>query len=123
MTPEQEVKIKKVINDLWAHDPWMWGNTCANLINSEIDFSAPAIVDVVGSGKHGEYIEGRVTMKDGREFEINHSDGGWSMGYVVPSKTRLTPRVPDAPIGSCEHGYLRSMCPMCNFKSRRAARR
>ncbi len=86
MTPDEKDAVTKVINDLWAHDPWQWGNTCAELINREIDFDAPAIVTV-----RGEYTAAVVTMVDGREFEIGYQAGGWYMGYVQAGNPHGTP--------------------------------
>lgn len=91
MTPEQEKQVRDAVQALWAHDPWMYGFTCAELLNHEIDFKSPAIVRTDGGhDKNGiEYIEARVIC-DGKEFEINYRYGGWSMGFVTPTN-RLLP--------------------------------
>lgn len=77
MLETEKQAVLKVINDLWAHDAWTWGNTCASLINHEIDFEKPAIVEI-----DGEYITANVYVKDGREFQIGYQEGGWWMCFV-----------------------------------------
>ena len=84
MTETDKQAVLNVINSLWAHDPLKWGNTCASLVNNEIDFDAPAIVTELG----GEYVTAIVTMIDGREFEIGYVLGGWYMGYVKPGNPK-----------------------------------
>jgi hypothetical protein len=93
MLDVEKQAVLKVINDLWAHDAWNWGNTCASLVNHEINFDAPAIVDI-----DGEYITANVYVKDGREFQIGYQEGGWWMCFIKDSsdpRARLTKRAPD----------------------------
>ena len=93
MNETQKESVLKVINNLWAHDPWNWGNTCAKLINQEIDWSKPAVVDV-----DGEYITANVYVKDGREFQIGYQEGGWWMCFIKDAsdpRARLTMLAPD----------------------------
>ena len=90
MLDNQKESVLKVINDLWAHDAWNWGNTCASLINHEINFDAPAIVEIDGAN---------VYVKDGREFQIGYQEGGWWMCFIKDSfdpRARLTKPSPDA---------------------------
>lgn len=93
MNESQKESVLKVINDLWAHDPWNWGNTCAKLINQEVDFDKPAIVDI-----DGDYITANVYVKDGREFQIGYQEGGWWMCFIKDAsdpRARLTMLAPD----------------------------
>ena len=85
--------VLKVVNGLWAHDAWTWGNTCASLVNHEINFDAPAIVDI-----DGDYITANVYVKDGREFQIGYQEGGWFMCFIKDCddpRARLTQRGAD----------------------------
>lgn len=93
MLATEKDAVLKVINGLWAYDAWNWGNTCANLINQEIDFERPANVDI-----DGEYITANVFVKDGREFQIGYQDGGWWMCFIKDAsdpRARLTQLAPD----------------------------
>jgi len=88
MLEVEKQTVVKVVNDLWAHDAWKWGNTCASLINHEINFDAPAIIDI-----DGEYITANVYVNDGREFQIGYQEGGWWMCFIKDSsdpRARLT---------------------------------
>ena len=77
MLEVEKEAVLKVINNLWAHDAWMWGMTCAKLINQEIDFDAPAVVEI-----DGNYITANVYVKDGREFQVGYQEGGWWMCFI-----------------------------------------
>ena len=93
MLDNEKEAVLKVINSLWAHDPWNWGNTCAKLVNQEIDWDKPAIVEI-----DGEYITANVFVKDGREFQIGYQEGGWWMCFIKDcddQRARLTKRAPD----------------------------
>ena len=94
MLSTEKDAVLKVINNLGAHDPWKWGNTCASLINREINFDAPAIVEI-----DGDYITANVYVKDGREFQIGYQEGGWFMCFIKDAsdqRARLTKPAPDA---------------------------
>lgn len=82
MDEEHKETIKKVIDELRAHDPWMWGNTCAKMLN-EIDWDGPAIIE-----REGDYITVRFLLNK-REFELSHKFGGYALGYVLPENLRL----------------------------------
>lgn len=98
MLEAEKQTVIKIINDLWAHDSWLWGNTCESLINHEINFDAPAIIEV-----DGDCTTANVFVKDGREFQIGYQEGGWWMCFIKDNydeHARLTKRVPD-------------ICPSC----------
>jgi len=93
MLDNEKEAVLKVINSLWAHDPWNWGNTCAKLVNQEIDWDKPAILDI-----DGEYITANVYVKYGREFQIGYQEGGWFMCFIKDCddpRARLTKRALD----------------------------
>ena len=94
MFDNEKEAVLKVINSLWAHDAWNWGNTCAKLVNQEIDWDKPAILDI-----DGDYITANVYVKDGREFQIGYQEGGWFMCFIKDCddpRARLTMRATDA---------------------------
>lgn len=94
MLDNEKEAVLNVINSLWAHDAWNWGNTCAKLVNQEIDWDKPAILDI-----DGEYITANVYVKDGREFQIGYQEGGWFMCFIKDCddpRARLTKPAPDA---------------------------
>lgn len=78
MTSEEKKFATHFCESLWAHDAWMWGNTCSELLNREIDFGAPAKLE-----RTGEYYKITVVTRDGRELEMSYKEGGWSLGYVI----------------------------------------
>lgn len=93
MLDVEKQAVEKVVMGLWAHDAWNWGNTCASLMNHEINFDAPAIVEI-----DGEYITANVYVKDGREFQIGYQEGGWWMCFIKDAddpRARLTKRAAD----------------------------
>jgi hypothetical protein len=93
MLEVEKQAVLKVITDLWVHDSWNLGMTCVNLINDEINFDAPAIVEI-----DGEYITANMYVKDGREFQIGYQEGGWWMCFIKDGsdpRARLTKRPAD----------------------------
>lgn len=105
MFDNEKEAVLKVINSLWAHDAWNWGNTCAKLVNQEIDWDKPAILDI-----DGEYITANVYVKDGREFQIGYQEGGWLMCFIKDCddpRARLTQRAEDG----------RWVCQNCGFSN------
>lgn len=74
---ENNEKISELVGKLWAHDPWTWGNTCSNLLNNEIDFTKPSIVET-----EGEEVTANVYTKDGRELQIGYQEGGFWMCFI-----------------------------------------
>ena len=116
MLEAEKQTVVKVINDLWAHDAWKWGNTCASLINHEINFDAPAIVEI-----NGEYITANVYANDGREFQIGYQEGGWWMCFIKDAsdpRARLTMRAADF-AETCRqigHWWVNGVCQQCGEK-------
>ena len=121
MFDNEKEAVLNVINSLWAHDAWNWGNTCAKLVNQEIDWDKPAILDI-----DGEYITANVYVKDGREFQIGYQEGGWFMCFIKDCndlRARLTKRAPDAPDWVCrnceaENPPINTNCFNCNGTAR-----
>ena len=82
MFDNEKEAVLKVINSLWAHDAWNWGNTCAKLVNQEIDWDKPAIVEIHTSmfNRHAGVTPGWpsdpmiVSLDEGLNIKNNNCD-------------------------------------------------